>query len=293
MKEIRLRACAKINLGLDVLGRRPDGYHDLRMIMQSIRLFDRISMRQTRAEGIRMKTNLPFLPADSGNLAVRGARLLMEEFDIREGLFIDLEKHIPVAAGLAGGSADAAAAMVGVNRLFGLGLSLKELMERASRIGADVPFCLMRGTALAEGIGEKLTPLPAPPACFVLLAKPDAHVSTKYVYTHLDLEQLETHPRIDRQLQALQEKDLAALAGAMGNVLETVTGSLCPQIGEIKKIMKEHGALGAMMSGSGPTVFGLFAERAEAAGARAVLEGMEGLQMVCLTDLFLTDGHQE
>lgn len=219
MKEIRLRACAKINLGLDVLRRREDGYHDLRMIMQSIRLFDRISMRVTKAEGIRMKTNLPFLPLDAGNLAVRAAKLLMDEFEIREGLFINLEKHIPAAAGLAGGSADAAAAMIGVNRLFDLGLGLPELMKRAVAIGADVPFCLMRGTALAEEIGQKLTVLPAPPECFVLLAKPDAHISTKYVYTHLDLENLTVHPDIDRQILALEQGDLKALAEAMGNVL--------------------------------------------------------------------------
>ena len=289
MKEISLKACAKINLGLDVLRRREDGYHDLRMIMQSIRLFDRLTMRRTKAEGIRMKTNLPFLPVDRDNLVVRSCQLLMDEFNIREGVFVDLEKHIPVAAGLAGGSSDAAAAMIGINRLFDLGLSLQDLMSRGTAIGADVPFCLMRGTALAEGIGEQLTRLPSPPRCHVLLAKPDAHISTKYVYTHLDVGALKEHPDIDAQIRALKNRNLRALAQAMGNVLETVTLDICPQIGKIRELMLQGGAIGAMMSGSGPTVFGLFEDREAARRTLEELKTLEGLQTAVLTDMFLTD----
>ena len=289
MREISLRAFAKINLGLDVLRRRDDGYHDLRMIMQSIRLSDRLTMRVTKAEGVRISTNLSYLPGDADNLAARAAAMLMEEFDLPGGVYIDLEKHIPVAAGLAGGSSDAAAALVGMNRLFDLKLSLPELMERGKKIGADVPFCLMRGTALAEGIGEKLTPLPAPPACLVLLAKPDAHISTKYVYTNLDLAKVSAHPDIDAQIKALEKGDLEALAANMGNVLEPVTEAVCPEVGLIREKMLSKGAVGAMMSGSGPTVFGLYTDRDKALEAKSVLEEQEGMQRVILCDLFLTN----
>ena len=289
MREITLRAFAKINLGLDVLRRRDDGYHDLRMIMQSIRLSDRLTMRMTRAEGVRISTNLSYLPGDADNLASRAASMLMEEFDLPGGVYIDLEKHIPVAAGLAGGSSDAAAAMVGINRLFDLKLSLAQLMERGKAIGADVPFCLMRGTALAEGIGEKLTPLPSPPACLVLLAKPDARVSTKYVYTNLDLAKVKHHPDIDAQIAALKKGDLEGLAAGMGNVLEPVTQAVCPDVRLIREEMLEKGAVGAMMSGSGPTVFGLFTDKEKAMEAKRSLEGRAGMQRVILCDLFLTD----
>lgn len=289
MKEITLKAFAKINLGLDVIRRREDGYHDLRMIMQSVRLCDRLVMRRTKAEGVRISTNLSYLPDNADNLAARAAGIMMEEFDLPGGVYIDLEKRIPVAAGLAGGSSDAAAAMVGVNRLFDLHLSLPELMERGKKIGADVPFCLMRGTALAEGIGEKLTPLPPPPECLVLLAKPDARISTKYVYTHLDLSKVEEHPDIDAQIRALKEHDLAALTGKMGNVLEPVTEAVCPEVGKIRKTMLSYGAAGAMMSGSGPTVFGLFTDKDRAMEAKRALEGEPQMQKVILCDLFVTN----
>ena len=269
MREIRLRAMAKINLGLDVLGKRENGYHDLRMIMQTVGLFDRITLRATKAPGIRIQTNLGFLPTDTGNLAVRAAQLLFDEFGLEGGLFIDLEKHIPVAAGLAGGSSDAAAVLHGVNELFDLKLDREQLMERGLKLGADVPFCILRGTALAEGVGEILTSTRPMPACHILLAKPPIHVSTKFVFGNLRADAITSHPDIDGQLRALEEGDLKALADKMGNVLEAVTVSAYPIIREIKAKMMEGGAIGAMMSGSGPTVFGLFDdERA----AREVLE---------------------
>ncbi len=258
MRELRLKAMAKINLGLDVLRRREDGYHDLRMIMQSIFLYDQITLERADAPGISVRTNLNYLPVNEDNLVYRAAKLLMDEFSIGDGLRIDLKKHIPVAAGLAGGSSDAAAVLVGVNRMFALGLAQEELMARAVRIGADVPYCVMRGTALAEGIGEKLTRLPDAPELYVVLAKPPVHVSTGFVYGSLNVDALESHPDIDAQVQAIRDGDARRMAQLMGNVLETVTVPVCPVIAEIKEQLMRAGALNAMMSGSGPTVFGLF-----------------------------------
>ena len=291
MRELKLKAMAKINLGLDVLGKRDDGYHELRMIMQTIRLYDRVQLTVTEAPGIRVKTNLSFLPVNEDNLVYRAANLLMEEFQIKKGLFINLEKHIPVAAGLAGGSSDSAAVLVGVNRLFHLGLAKQELMERGVKLGADVPYCVMRGTALAEGIGEKLTPLPAPPACHVLIAKPKIHVSTKFVYGNLRANELETHPDIDGQIEALQAGDLYEMAARMGNVLETVTIPAYPVIEDIKKEIKRMGAVNAMMSGSGPTVFGLFDDRGKARKAYEKLKKGSLAKQVYLTEFFGGNAH--
>ena len=282
MNEIRLRAKAKINLGLDVLRKREDGYHEVRMIMQTVNLYDRLTLCRTQAAGIQIMTNLQYLPVNEDNLAYKAAKLLMDEFHIKQGVTIELNKYIPVAAGMAGGSSDAAAVMVGVNKLFDLSLSKYELMERGVRIGADVPFCIMRGTALAEGIGEKLTPLPSMPECYILIAKPKVHVSTKFVYGNLRVNELETHPDIDGQMEALKEGNLQDLAKRMGNVLETVTIPEYPVIRKIKETMMEHGALNAMMSGSGPTVFGLFEERTTAENAYDVLKKGEDAKLVFL-----------
>lgn len=264
MREIKLKARAKINLGLDVVRKREDGYHEVRMIMQMINLYDRITLRRSTEPGIRVTTNLPYLPVNEDNLVYRAAKLLMEEFKVTEGAEIELQKYIPVAAGMAGGSSDAAAVMVGVNRIFHLGLTKKQLMERGVKIGADVPFCIMRGTALAEGIGEVLTPLPAMPHSSLVIAKPKIHVSTKFVYGNLKANELKEHPDIDGQVQALREGSLEQLVAKMGNVLETVTVPAYPVIDEIKRTMLKNDAMGAMMSGSGPTVFGIF-EREERA----------------------------
>ena len=264
MREIKLKARAKINLGLDVVRKREDGYHEVRMIMQMINLYDKITMRRITESEIRVTTNLPYLPVNEDNLVYRAAKLLMDEFQVTEGVEIELQKYIPVAAGMAGGSSDAAAVMVGINRIFHLGLTKKQLMERGVKIGADVPFCIMRGTALAEGIGEVLTPLPAMPHCSLVIAKPKIHVSTKFVYGNLKANELKEHPDIDGQVQALREGSLEQLVAKMGNVLETVTVPAYPVIDEIKRTMLKNDAMGAMMSGSGPTVFGVF-EREERA----------------------------
>ena len=265
MRELKLKAKAKINLGLDVVRKREDGYHEVRMIMQMINLYDKITLRKKTEPGITVTANLSYLPVNEDNLVYRAAKLLMDEFQVDGGLEIELQKYIPVAAGMAGGSTDAAAVMVGVNRIFQLGLNKKQLMERGVKIGADVPFCIMRGTALAEGIGEELTPLPAMPHCSLVIAKPKIHVSTKFVYGNLKVGELTEHPDIDGQVQALRENNLEQLVTRMGNVLETVTIPAYPVIDEIKHTMMKYGAMGAMMSGSGPTVFGLFEDPAAAA----------------------------
>lgn len=264
MRQINLKAMAKINLGLDVVRRREDGYHDLRMIMQTVRLFDRVKMSATRSTGVRVKTNLRYLPTDKGNHAYQAAHMMMEEFGIKGGVFIELQKHIPVAAGLAGGSSDAAAVLVGMNLLYGLGLSREELCQRGVKIGADVPYCIMRGTALAEGIGDRLTPLPHIPDCSIVLAKPDVHVSTKFVYTHLTLDEQTQHPKIDEQIEAIRAGDLEKMSSLCANVLETVTIPAHPQIASLKEAMLSQGALTSMMSGSGPSVFGIFDDKNKA-----------------------------
>ena len=264
MRQIHLKARAKVNLGLDVVRRRPDGYHDLRMVMQTVNLCDNVRLSVTKSPGVRVKTNLRFLPTDKSNHAYQAARMLIEEFGIEAGVFIELQKHIPVAAGLAGGSADAAAVLEGMNRLFDLGLSQEQLQERGVKIGADVPYCIMKGTALAEGIGEVLTPLVNIPDCSIVIAKPDVRVSTKFVYTHLTLDGNTKHPQIDAQIEAIRQGDLVRMCALCENVLEGVTIPVHPQIAAMKVEMIGAGALTAMMSGSGPSVFGIFADQEKA-----------------------------
>lgn len=285
MGQLHLRAMGKINLGLDVLGTLPNGYHEVRMVMQMVNMYDRITLKDTETEGISITTNLHFLPTNENNLVYKAAKLLMDEFHITKGLSIHLYKYLPVAAGMAGGSSDAACVLSGVNRLFKLGLSTKDLMKRGVTIGADVPYCVMRSTALAEGIGEKLSPLPPMPPCHILIAKPAVSVSTKFVYENLDMRTVVAHPPIDDTIRALEKGDLQALAASMGNVLEGVTIPHYPEIDAIKKCMLENGALGALMSGSGPTVFGLFEpeRKAEAQKALAALKARGIARQLYLT----------
>lgn len=270
MHQLHLRAMGKINLGLDVLDTLPNGYHEVRMVMQMVNIYDQITLKETIEPGISITTNLHFLPVNENNLVYKAAKLLMDEFQIKSGLSIHLYKYLPVAAGMAGGSSDAACALAGVNRMFDLGLSTEELMRRGVTIGADVPYCILRSTALAEGIGEKLSTLPPMPRCHILIAKPPVSVSTKFVYENLDMQTVLTHPPIDDLLQALSDGNLPALAASMGNVLETVTIPHYPEIQAIKECMLEHDALNAMMSGSGPTVFGIFEEKKYATAKRAL-----------------------
>lgn len=261
---VRQKAYAKVNIGLDVLRRRPDGYHELKMIMQTVDLFDDLSFEKVREPGILLRIDGADLPADENNLVYRAAALLMEVKQIREGVSITLTKRIPIAAGMAGGSADAAAAMRGLNILFGMGYSAEELRKFGVRLGADIPYCISGGTMLSEGIGEVLTPLPAPPECYLAVVKPDIDVSTAFVYQNLKADSLSFHPDIDGMARALAAGDLKGITDRMGNVLETVTVPAYPVIDRIKKRMCELGAENALMSGSGPTVFGIFKEREQA-----------------------------
>lgn len=285
MDRLELKALGKINLGLDVLGRRENGYHDVRMVMQTVYLYDRIIMKKSKTPGIRLETNLYYLPVNENNLAYQAAQMLMDEFHIEEGVSIQLDKHIPVAAGMAGGSSNAAAVLFGMNRMFSLGLSQKELMERGVKLGADVPYCIMRGTVLAEGIGEILTPLSPMPKCYVLIAKPAISVSTKMVYEKLDSHEIEDHPDIDGILAGLKAGDLKKVAGSMDNVLERVTVDAYPVIDQIKKMMIKEGALNAMMSGSGPTVFGIFEEKATARKAADAIRDARLTKQVYVTNI--------
>lgn len=280
---MRLQAFAKINLGLDVLGKREDGYHEVRMIMQTIRMYDQLDMRKSVEPGIHLTTNKKYIPVDENNLVWRAAKLMMDTCGIMEGVSIHLHKVIPVAAGMAGGSSDAAATLVGMNRLFHCGLSKEKLMELGVQIGADVPYCVLRGTALAEGIGEKLTVLPPMPDCWILIGKPGISVSTKYVYTTLDLNTNTVHPDIDGMKKALEDGNLYGITERMGNVLQDVTIPAYLEVERIKEQMKTLGAVNAMMSGSGPTVFGIFDNEEKAQKACQKLRESGSCQQVFLT----------
>lgn len=253
------KAYGKINIGLDVLRKRSDGYHEVKMIMQTVSLYDRITItRLEDSSDIELETNLSFLPTNDNNIVYKAAKLLKDEFFIQDGLAIKLEKHIPVAAGMAGGSTDAATTLELLNTMFSLGLSKEDLMKRAVTLGADVPYCILKGTALSEGIGEVLTPLTPIMPCYILIVKPPIHVSTKFVYENLKLDELDTHPDIDVIVDAIHAGDVYAMANNMGNVLESVTEETYPVISSIKQLMIENGAISSLMSGSGPTVFGIY-----------------------------------
>ncbi|MBD5548986.1 MAG: 4-(cytidine 5'-diphospho)-2-C-methyl-D-erythritol kinase [Lachnospiraceae bacterium] len=275
MDLITRKAYAKINLGLDVIRRRPDGYHEVKMIMQTVGIYDILTFRKKeQLEGSpqisialesKEKEGMAFpkeeLPCDKSNLIYKAAALIMETYDIKEGVEITLQKNIPIAAGMAGGSTDAAAVFHGLNELFALSMSLEDMKELGVKIGADVPYCIMGGTALSEGIGEMLTPLPAPPEAHLLIAKPDINVSTKFVYENLHADTLQFHPDIDGMAEALKAGNLAGITERMGNVLETVTVKEYPVINQMKEEMIKNGARNALMSGSGPTVFGIYENR--------------------------------
>ena len=263
---ISRKAYAKINLGLDVVRRLPNGYHEVRMIMQNVGIYDVLTFSKAE-EGILLQVDNQEVPADGNNLICKAAKLLLETAGIQGGVRITLEKNIPIAAGMAGGSTDAAAAFLGINELYEIGDDIEQLKALGVKIGADVPYCIQGGTALAEGIGEVLSELPAPPACHLLVAKPDINVSTKFVYENLRANELEYHPDIDGMIKALDRGDLKGITDRLGNVLETVTVPAYPIIQEIKDVMLAAGAENALMSGSGPTVFGMFTDKDQAEAA--------------------------
>lgn len=282
-RKLVLKAYGKINLGLDVVRRLENGYHEVRMIMQSVELADTVTVKQLSEDRIVVRTDRENLPCDERNLAYKAAKLMKESYSIWDGVEIFLEKHIPMAAGMAGGSADCAAVLKGMNELFDLGLKLEELQKIGVKLGADVPYCLMGGCALSEGIGEILTALKNPPSCVLLLAKPEIDVSTKYVYENLRLDMLERHPDIDGMIRDIEEGNLEKLCGKLENVLESVTGKEYPVIGEIERVMKEAGALAGIMSGSGPTVFGIFKEKESAETAMDRIKGQNLAKEVFLS----------
>lgn len=282
MEAVTLQAYAKINLGLDVLRKRPDGYHEVKMIMQSISLADTLELKKIPEGTIRLingaERDNPEVPMDKTNLIYRAIDLIKQKYAISEGIEATLTKRIPVAAGMAGGSTDAAAALKGMNQLFALGLAEQELCELGVTLGADIPYCIMGGTALSEGIGERLTPLPPMPECWILIAKPPICVSTGFVYGNLKANELTVHPDIDGMTEAIKHNDLHGITSRLGNVLETVTIPAHPEIAVIKDRMLDYGAMQALMSGSGPTVFGIFAEEEQAAEAGTAIqkEGLSG-----------------
>ncbi|MDY3618285.1 4-(cytidine 5'-diphospho)-2-C-methyl-D-erythritol kinase [Agathobaculum sp.] len=285
--ETTVHARAKINLTLDVTGTRPDGYHTVKMIMQTVALHDDVTVTVTHGEkkpqGVRLTCNLPYLPTDSRNLAFRAAELFYEETGaLLETVDIHIEKRIPVAAGLAGGSTDAAAVLRALSALHAVGLTDGELCEMGLKLGADVPYCLRGGTMLAEGIGETLSPLPDMPHCHVVLCKPPFGISTKEAYRQIDAVELKKRPDTDGMVKALQKGDLAGVCKRLSNVMEDVTASKRRQIGEIKAFLTENGADGTLMSGSGPTVFGLFSDESRARTAAKMLQHR-------FTDTFLTE----
>lgn len=286
MKRISRRACAKINLGLDVLGRREDGYHEVRMLMQQVDLHDDLILQKREDGRISMECDREDLPCDGTNLCVRAAELMRRQYGLSGGLHIELTKRIPLAAGLAGGSADAAAVMLGMAELFGLTQDDREAMRRelmhlATQLGADIPYCLMGGTALAEGIGQILTPVrPALREIPTLIVKPAASVSTGEVYRALDSCTDCRHPDIDGLLDAVRREAYTDICRLLGNILEDVTIPLHPEIRQLKNALRDHGADAAMMSGSGPTVFAFFSEEGKMRDCRRkLLEQREDLSL--------------
>lgn len=287
MKDIRLKARAKINLTLDVVGKREDGYHLLESIMQTVGLYDAIHIQRVAEKGIRMKSNLPWLPLDQRNLAYRAAALIQKNYSTPGGVMISLSKRIPVAAGLAGGSTNCAAVLVGMNRLFDLRLSLEELEGLAGQLGSDIPYCVRGGTVLAEGVGEVLTPItPACPECYVVLVKLPVSVSTATVYQSLRWDEISTHPDTQGMKAAMAAGDIPLMGSLLGNVLESVTIPMYPKIAVLKEEMMKFGATGALMSGSGPTVFGLFEEEDVARKAAAGIRARFGLREVFATRIY-------
>lgn len=283
MDRITLKARAKVNIGLDITGVLENGYHLVDMIMQTLQLHDEVTIRKIKVDGIEIRSNLRYLPVNENNIVYQAAKMMKDEFQIKDGLRFDIKKEIPVAAGMAGGSADAASTLLGINRMYRLNLSLEELCDRGLKLGADVPYCIQGGTMHATGIGEHLKRITPMPECFVVVAKPKASASTKVVYQKFDQLEQVTHPNMTNLLQQIEKKDLKEIATEMGNVLEQVTIPMIPEIAVIKDVLLKHGALNAMMSGSGPTVFGLFTELIYAENAVLELSEKKEIQKVCIT----------
>ena len=276
MEQIQVKARAKINLAIDVVGKRADGYHELKMIMQSLALHDTITLTKLQGAEIGISSNSTRMPIDETNIACKAAKFMMDTFSLRQGVHIDVYKRIPIAAGLAGGSSNAAAVLCGMNEMFELGLTKDKLAEIGKNLGADVPYCICGGTMLAEGIGDILTPLPQHPKTVVVLAKPHRGMSTPKVFGKFSRERVgESHPDFATILSGLEASDVdkvsCGIMSGMANVLESVTAAERPIINDIKTEFLRNGAKCALMSGSGPTVFAYFANETQANTAVAVL----------------------
>ena len=290
MDRINIFARAKINTALDVVGKREDGYHDLRMIMQTVNLCDNITISKSKEKGIRLQSNLSWLPCDSRNLVYRAAQEMIDACGIKGGVDIELKKRIPAAAGLAGGSADCAATLIGMRSLYGINMPNEQLMKIGESLGADVPFCIMRGTALAEGKGEILTPLPPFPDTFVLLAKPPINVSTPVIFKEFSQAEVKERPDIEKMIAYIKQGDLKGICETMCNVLETVTVNKYPVISDINRSMMEYGADGSMMSGSGPTVFGFYDSYEKGLEALKFIRSRYHIKEIHLTTVFNNKG---
>ncbi len=291
MEKLNYKARAKINLALDVCRRLENGYHEIKTVMQSVNIYDELEFKRRRDPDIILSVDSRYELGDLGNnLIFRAAKFMKEYYGIRQGIEIHLKKTIPVAAGMAGGSTDAAATMLAMNEMFALKLDKEELMRQGLRLGADIPFCILGGTALAEGVGEKLTPLPAPPRASLLVVKPPIMVSTKRVYETLRVNQIAKHPDIDGMTAALEQGDLERVANYLENVMEAVTVKENSIIAEIKTMMTQQGAYNALMSGSGPSVFGIFAKEEEAQAAakhiRSALKAKKMASQVFVTEFY-------
>ena len=282
MNSIELKSRAKINLSIDVLGKRVDGYHLVEMIMQTIDLYDIIKIEELETEEIIIKSNTSDIPLNENNIVYKAAELIRDNFNIKRGIEIFIEKNIPIAAGMAGGSSNAAAILVGLNKLWNLNLSEKELKELGFKLGADVPFCIEGKAALAEGVGEELTYIKGlPDDISILVCKPELFVSTKEVYGGLDLKNIKNRPDNQYLIKCLENNEIELLSKNMVNVLETVTSKKHTEISDIEKIMNENKALGSMMSGSGPTVFGLYKNEEDALkGKKELLEKYKQVYVV-------------
>lgn len=267
------KAPAKINLMLDVLHKRPDGFHEVEMIMTMVDLADRLELSELPRDSIIISSQAGYIPLDEKNLAFQAAKLIKDRYDVKSGVHIHLDKRIPVAAGLAGGSSDAAATLRGLNRLWELGIPAQELLELGAELGSDVPFCITGGTALATGRGEKLTPIESPPQCWVVLAKPPINVSTAEVYGRLRSSNIAAHPSSRLMRKAIEDGDFQGVCDRLGNVLEEVTLKLHPEVQQLKEAMIKLGADGVLMSGSGPTVFGLVSKQSKVA---RIYNGLRG-----------------
>lgn len=280
MNSVTMKSFAKINLSLDVLGVLPNGYHEVRMVMQTVSLCDLVGLTKTPS-GINLTSNLPFLPTGAGNVAYAAAEAFFERTKIQGGVNINLKKRIPVGAGLAGGSGNAAAVLKGLNNLYDAHLPVRTLCEIASPLGADIPYCIIGGTRLAEGVGEKISPLPKMPHCHVVLVKPQFSISTSWAYNNIDSHPSLSHPDTKALIAALRRCDLKGVCGNMGNVLEDVSISRYDVLAKLKLRLRELGALGAQMSGSGPTVFGIFDDFRKAKAANDILREEYKSYYVC------------